>query len=65
MHTVANLARLAGALTLACALAACGGGSSGGGLSGSAAGSAATGSEKTEPPAQPAANDNADVRYAP
>lgn len=60
MHTVANLARLAGALTLACALAACGGGSSGGGFSGTAAGS-----QKTETPAQPAASDNADVRYAP
>ena len=63
MHTVANLARLAGALTLACALAACGGGgggSSGGGFSGTAAGS-----QKTESPAQPAASDNADVRYAP
>lgn len=60
MTTVANLARLAGALTLACALAACGGGSSGGGFSGTAAGS-----QKTETPAQPAASDNADVRYAP
>jgi len=60
MHTVANLARLAGALTLACALAACGGGSSGGGFSGTAAGS-----QKTETPAQPPASDNADVRYAP
>ncbi|MBT2305175.1 hypothetical protein J7E70_32740 [Variovorax paradoxus] len=61
MHTVANLARLAGALTLACALAACGGGSSsGGGFSGTAAGS-----QKTETPTQPAASDNADVRYAP
>jgi hypothetical protein len=61
MHTVANLARLAGALTLACALAACGGGGSGGGgFSGTAAGS-----QKTESPAQPAASDNADVRYAP
>lgn len=60
MTTVANLARLAGALTLACALAACGGGSSGDGLSGTAAGS-----QKTEPPAQPATSDNADVRYAP
>jgi hypothetical protein len=61
MHTVANLARLAGALTLACALAACGGGGNGGGgFSGTAAGS-----QKTESPAQPAASDNADVRYAP
>lgn len=61
MHTVANLARLAGALTLACVLAACGGGgSSGGGFSGTA-----PGSQKTETPAQPAASDNADVRYAP
>jgi hypothetical protein len=60
MHTVANLARLAGALTLACVLAACGGGSSGGGFSGTAAGN-----QKTETPAQPAASDNADVRYAP
>jgi hypothetical protein len=65
MHTVVYLVRLTSALTLACALAACGGGSSGGGFSGSAAGSAATGSEKTETPAQPAASDNADVRYAP
>jgi hypothetical protein len=60
MTTVANLARFAGALTLACALAACGGGSSGGGFSGTAAGS-----QKTETPAQPPASDNADVRYAP
>lgn len=60
MTTVANLVRLAGALTLACALAACGGGSSGDGFSGTAAAS-----QKTETPAQPAASDNADVRYAP
>ncbi|CAN7303380.1 hypothetical protein LJR290_001628 [Variovorax sp. LjRoot290] len=65
MHTDVYLARLACALTLACALAACGGGSSGGGFSGTAAGSTATGSEKTETPVQPAASDNADVRYAP
>jgi hypothetical protein len=63
MHTVANLARLAGALTLACALAACGGGSSDGGSTG--LGAAAGTSEKTETPAKPAASDNADVRYAP
>ena len=60
MHTVVYLVRLTSALTLACALAACGGGSSGGGFSGTAAGS-----QKTETPAQPAASDNADVRYAP
>ena len=61
MHSLVQLVRLAGAFTLACALAACGGGSSGGGFSGTAASSA-----KTETAAQPASSgDNADVRYAP